>query len=127
MILNAPLKTRALRAYRHGLRATKIAFNNDTRMLVASRVQMREAMRNSSTKNSNETEIQHEIKHLEEVAILLKRNVVQGVKETTVADSKYHLNIHKDIELGDNDTLKKASKRNSLTSGVVEGGCCGGL
>lgn len=111
------LRQNALNAYRNGLRATRIAFNGDTRMLLASRAKMREGMENPP---NPELSKEQQIKHLEDVATFLKRNLVQGRKEGS--EEKYHLNIHKETELGDNESIKKA--KSTLASEV--GGCCGG-
>lgn len=108
--------SRALAAYRNGLRATRVAFGEDLRMLVAARQQMREGMINPPNQELNADE---QIQHLNEVARFLRENIVQGKQ---VQEDKYHLNIHKDTELGDNETIKTAKK----TLAAQGGGCCGG-
>ncbi|CCE66264.1 hypothetical protein TPHA_0P01060 [Tetrapisispora phaffii CBS 4417] len=111
---------RALIAYRNGLRATKIAFNNDTRMLISARERMREGMINP---NQKLTKVQ-QIELLEGVSEFLRKNIVQGKKTGVDKDGKdvYHLNIHSEIELGDNDSVKKAEN----TLKASGSGCCGG-
>lgn len=111
------LRQAALNAYRHGLRATRTAFDGDARMLLAARAKMREGMENPP---NPELSKEQQIQHLEDVAVFLRRNLVQGKKEGT--GEKYHLNIHGETELGDNDSIKKA-KSTLVSRG---GGCCGG-
>ncbi|SCU80619.1 LADA_0B08636g1_1 [Lachancea dasiensis] len=106
----------ALAAYRNGLRATKIAFGQDTRILLAARSQMRNGMVNPP---NPELPAQDQIQHLNDVAQFLRRNIVQGKKGD---DNKYALNIHADTELGDNDSIKK-TKKTLVSQG---GGCCSG-
>ncbi|BAO42579.1 protein FMP36 [Kluyveromyces marxianus] len=108
--------SRALAAYRNGLRAARVAFGGDTRMLVAARQKMREGMINPPNPELSPDE---QIKHMNDVAQFLRQNIVQGKK---AEGDKYHLNIHKDTELGDNETIKTAKK----TLVAQGGGCCGG-
>lgn len=108
--------TKALAAYRNGLRATRIAFRQDIPMLLAARSKMREGMANPP---SQELSVDEQIQHLNDVALFLKRNIVQGKKDD---QGKYHLNIHEDTELGDNESIKTTKK--TLAAG--NGGCCGG-
>ncbi|SCU94165.1 LAME_0F06392g1_1 [Lachancea meyersii CBS 8951] len=106
----------ALAAYRNGLRATRVAFSQDTRVLLAARSQMRNGMINPS---NPELSPQEQINHLNEVAQFLRRNIVQGKR---LEGDKYALNIHDETELGDNESVKKA-KATLVAKG---GGCCGG-
>ncbi|CDO95395.1 unnamed protein product [Kluyveromyces dobzhanskii CBS 2104] len=108
--------SQALGAYRNGLRAARVAFKGDMRMLVAARQQMRDGMVNPP---SPELPSEEQIKLMNDVAQFLRQNVVQGKKTN---DDKYHLNIHKDTELGDNETIKTTKK----TLAAQGGGCCGG-
>ncbi|QLQ79854.1 hypothetical protein HG537_0C05030 [Torulaspora globosa] len=108
---------RALNAYRNGLRATRVVFQGDTRMLLAARQKMRDGMINPP---NPELPIDKQIEHLEEVARFLRQNLVQGTK--TGPEEKYHLNIHRETELGDNESIKEAKQ----TLASQAGGCCGG-
>lgn len=108
---------RALNAYRHGLRASKVAFNGDSRMLLAARQKMRDGMVNPP---NPELPVDKQIQHLEEVANFLRQNLVQGKK--TGSEQRYALNIHRDTELGDNETINETKK----TLAAQGGGCCGG-
>ncbi|ODV58230.1 Mzm1p [Ascoidea rubescens DSM 1968] len=112
-------KAASLNAYRNALRATRIAFNQDTATLAASREQIRNGFRNPDTSKA----VEERIKHIEEISRFLRRNVVQGkLEDPENAPTKYKLNIHEETELGDNDSVKKAKKilmdKNQ--------GCCGG-
>ncbi|KAH3900944.1 Mzm1p SCDLUD_002405 [Saccharomycodes ludwigii] len=125
-MLSQELKRQALNAYRNGLRATRIAFGPDKMLLVASRKKMKEGMLNPP-KDLNipkPVTVEKQIKHLNDVALFLRRNIVQGVKKDkdTSGKVRYHLNIHKETELGDNESIKK-TKRALAAEG---GGCCGG-
>ncbi|KTA95237.1 Mitochondrial zinc maintenance protein 1, mitochondrial [Nakaseomyces glabratus] len=98
------LRKQALIAYKHGLRATRVAFDGDNRVLLAARAEMRKGMENPDSSKTTQEQIQH----LEEVATFLKRNLVQGQK--IEGEEKYHLKIHKDIELGDNESIKQKTE-----------------
>lgn len=86
-------------------------------MLLAARAQMRQGIINPPNPDLS---IDDQIKHLEEVSRFLRQNLVQGKKVDS--GEKYHLNIHKETELGDNESLKKTKK----TLASQGGGCCGG-
>lgn len=108
---------RALAAYRHGLRATRVAFDGDLPVLLAARAKMRQGMVHPP---NPDLPVDKQISHLEEVAKFLRKNLVQGKKSET--EEKYHLNIHKDTELGDNESIQKTKQ----TLAAQGGGCCGG-
>lgn len=111
------LSNKALSAYRNGLRATRVAFRDDLQMLNAARKQMRDGMINPP--NSELTKLE-QIQHLNDVALFLRKNIVQGIKNDN--SNKYHLQLHKESELGDNNSIKIV-KKTMTTQG---GGCCGG-
>jgi complex III assembly factor LYRM7 len=48
-------------------------------------------------------DLNRDIKHAQDVALILKHNVVQAKKD---ASGRYKLNLHKDTELGDNSSIK---------------------
>ncbi|KAK2760004.1 Mitochondrial zinc maintenance protein 1, mitochondrial [Arachnomyces sp. PD_36] len=99
MATTTPLS--AISAYRNLLRATRIAFQGDNHMLHAARSETRKHFdQNRSVGVDTPLHIQHAV----ETADILRHNVVQGRKEE--GEGKYELRIHKDIELGDNDTVK---------------------
>ncbi|KAJ9133899.1 hypothetical protein NKR19_g8875 [Coniochaeta hoffmannii] len=106
----------ALVAYRHLLRAARIAFDGDTRVLTAATEQIRQGFQDKRFLSPSDPEVQAAVQHAEEVASFLRSNVVQGRKEGDV----YKLRIHDDIERGDNDTIKIGGKTVKFEGGK----CC---
>ncbi|KAL2016970.1 hypothetical protein VTK56DRAFT_2804 [Thermocarpiscus australiensis] len=100
----------AVQAYRNLLRAARIAFEGDTRVLDAARQQIRQAFRDTATLPASDPSIQSAIRHAEEVATFLKTNLVQGRRE----GDTYKLRIHEHTERGDNDSIKLASKNTKV-------------
>jgi len=94
----------ALVAYRHLLRSTRIAFEGDYNLLHAARKQARDRFNNLRSLNASSDEAMREISHAQEVAKLLRHNIVQAQK----AEGKdaYQLRIHEETERGENDTVK---------------------
>ncbi|KAK9481200.1 hypothetical protein V1514DRAFT_323221 [Lipomyces japonicus] len=129
-----------LSSYRTLLRATKITFDTDVRLLTASRNQIRNQYEHDRTLLSNTVEqleiIDEKINHAIGVGLVLRSNVVQGVSEPSPAitssqsppssqslttdknDEKpvYKLRIHEQTELGDNETIKGAKSNLAGTS-----------
>ncbi|KAG9500443.1 Mitochondrial zinc maintenance protein 1, mitochondrial [Fusarium musae] len=125
----------ALNAYRHLMRAARIAFQGDAPILSAAQLQIRNEFRQKASADAADASAA--IKHAEEVAKVLRQNVVQGQRTEEGKDtfSEFRmigrrrrrkliafteLRIHEDIERGDNESIKTAGK------GTVGGGCCGG-
>ncbi|KAK3943119.1 zinc maintenance protein [Diplogelasinospora grovesii] len=96
----------ALAAYRHLMRAARIAFEGDAPILDAARQQIRQGFREKATLPPSDPSIQPAVQHAEELATFLKSNVVQGRKEGDM----YKLRIHEHTERGDNDTIKVGGK-----------------
>jgi complex III assembly factor LYRM7 len=67
----------ALAAYRNVLRSTRIAFQGDLRTLIAARVHARQAF--EQNRNLEGEALSQEIGKAEEVAKMLRENVVQGI------------------------------------------------
>ncbi|RMZ74880.1 hypothetical protein DV737_g5649, partial [Chaetothyriales sp. CBS 132003] len=109
----------ALTAYRHLLRATRIAFQGDLPLLHAARTQARAGFEKQSALDPSSKEATDAVLHAEGVAQVLRHNIVQGVPAGDGSTLK--LRIHKDTERGDNDTIK-----NPLAPGgtVKIGGVC---
>ncbi|KAK7737348.1 Mitochondrial zinc maintenance protein 1, mitochondrial [Cytospora paraplurivora] len=107
----------SLQAYRHLLRASRIAFAGDERVLSAARDQIRTGFRQNASLSPSDPAVAPALKHAEDVAEFLKANVVQGRKE---GEDRYKLRIHEYTERGDNDTVKLAGGK-TVTIG---GGCC---
>jgi len=94
----------ALAAYRHLLRSVRIAFQGDIPVLHAARSTIRENFRKNSSLDPVDPAYAPAIAHAEEVAKLLRENIVQGQK--VEGEEKYKLRIHEHTERGDNDTIK---------------------
>ncbi|RAK96971.1 LYR motif-containing protein [Aspergillus ibericus CBS 121593] len=95
-------------AYRQLLRATRVAFQDDIRVMIAAR---QEARRNFDSHRRQGIDTPMQINHAIEVANILKHNIVQGVREEGDENAKWELRIHDDIERGDNDSIKIAGKK----------------
>ncbi|KAL5614268.1 hypothetical protein BROUX41_004378 [Berkeleyomyces rouxiae] len=100
--------------YRSLLRATRIAFTGDQRTLLAARQKIRQEFQQKATLSPSEPGYGKAIKYGQDVALILRHNVVQGRSE---GDDLYRLNIHGDIERGDNDSVKNPSGKSKNTSG----------
>ncbi|KND92709.1 Mitochondrial zinc maintenance protein 1, mitochondrial [Tolypocladium ophioglossoides CBS 100239] len=70
----------ALVAYRNLMRAARIAFKGDAPVLAAAQVQIRHEFRQKSSLESSSADSEAAIQHAEEVARILRENVVQGRK-----------------------------------------------
>ncbi|KAM0153077.1 hypothetical protein ACHAPC_003564 [Botrytis cinerea] len=106
----------ALAAYRHLLRATRVAFNvEDITLLTSARKQARSTFLANRSLALESPESIAAIAHAEDVAQFLRRNVVQGQK--VEGDEKYKLNIHEHTERGDNDTIKMPNGKNVTIDG----------
>ncbi|KAL4867612.1 hypothetical protein BDV12DRAFT_171013 [Aspergillus spectabilis] len=107
----------ALSAYRQVLRATRIAFQNDDRVLLAAR---QEARQNFEKHRRTGIDTPMQINHAIEVASILRHNIVQGARAADDESAKWELRIHEDIERGDNDSIKVGGK-----SVKIEKACSG--
>ncbi|KAK9473403.1 uncharacterized protein V1510DRAFT_429549 [Dipodascopsis tothii] len=126
-----------LSAYRTLLRATRIAFDKDLRMLTSARAQAAEQMRAGRVEFANPTPevLQERLVFLNDVATMLRSNIVQGERIATEEEAAgeavatvstkhdaeltnqeratYKLRIHEHTELGDNESLRvKPGKTN---------------
>ncbi|EAW20545.1 LYR motif-containing protein [Aspergillus fischeri NRRL 181] len=95
-------------AYRQILRATRIAFQDDFRVLVAAR---QEARRQFDEHRREGIDTPMQINHAKEVATILRHNIVQGVRDSKDENAKWELRIHDDIERGDNDSIRVGGKK----------------
>lgn len=117
--------SRILANYRNLLRATGEAFKNDIPTLSAARYQVREGFKNEKNATLTEDELNERLAYTNDISVVLRQNIVQGAKDEDTSKERYILNIRKDTELGNNDSIKKG--KNTLggdESGA--GGCCGG-
>lgn len=95
----------ALAAYRHLLRATRIAFQGDYPLLHAARTQARAGFENLSSLDPSSEEASKGIAHAEGVAEVLRHNVVQGVRQ------------------GDSDVLSRITSRHGVEASSELTGC----
>ncbi|KAI0403621.1 hypothetical protein F4802DRAFT_288502 [Xylaria palmicola] len=102
----------SLSSYRTLLRAARMAFQEDVATLAAARSSIRQGFLANAAVEPSSAEFAAKVKHAQEVAAILRMNVVQGKKEGDV----YKLRIHEHTERGDNDTVKLA--------GTDGGKCC---
>lgn len=102
------VRNAAATSYRTALRATAMVFKNDPLVLRSARDQIRQGFEKNRHLDSQEA-IQEELKKLDEVSTFLQRNLVQAIKEADT--NKYVVEIHDQIELGDNESIKKNSKK----------------
>lgn len=87
----------ATQAYRHLLRATRIAFAGDERVLSAARDQIRSGFRDKASLAASDPAVAPALKHAQEVTEFLKSNLVQGRREADDRYSTYYnavANIH---------------------------------
>ncbi|KAJ8124865.1 hypothetical protein O1611_g8773 [Lasiodiplodia mahajangana] len=106
----------ALPVYRNLLRATRLVFQGDATLLNAARADIRQGFLKNATLEPTSPEFLAAINHGQEVAKVLRENVVQGKRE----GDTYKLRIHEETERGDNDTIKVAGKNLSAGGGK----CC---
>ncbi|KAI9833715.1 MAG: Mitochondrial zinc maintenance protein 1, mitochondrial [Phylliscum demangeonii] len=106
----------ALAAYRHVLRAARLAFEGDQRVLSAARHEARARFETGRSLSSDSDEAKHHIGHAEEVARILTHNLVQG-RQAQVGTQAYKLRIHELTERGDNDLTLKALEKAASTEG----------
>ncbi|PTB70260.1 hypothetical protein BBK36DRAFT_1097812, partial [Trichoderma citrinoviride] len=109
----------SLAAYRNLLRAARIAFQGDVHVLSAAQAQIRQGFQENRALDSSSS-IESAIRHAEDVATILRQNVVQGQKmEGKGDDHTYKLRIHEHTERGDNDSILTAGNKSG------SGGGCG--
>ncbi|KAL2215204.1 mitochondrial complex I protein Fmp36 [Thermoascus aurantiacus ATCC 26904] len=106
MASQAPVSARS--AYRALLRATRIAFRDDYRVLYAARA---EARRRFEENRREGVDTPMHIQHALETAHILRHNIVQGVRDADKPDAQWELRIHDEIERGDNDSIRKKGKK----------------
>ncbi|ORZ05587.1 hypothetical protein BCR42DRAFT_427930 [Absidia repens] len=123
----SPSKQAAITAYRQLLKTQRQVFGNDLRAIQAA--QKETHARFMQFKDETNTDILDEKLALaNQVATLLKQNVVQGESKD---GERFKLNITKDTELGDNDSIKNSKnihrkgKKRSSKAGAASA-CCGG-
>ncbi|KAH7340328.1 hypothetical protein B0J17DRAFT_315048 [Rhizoctonia solani] len=104
------LKSSALSAYRALFRASGATFAGDDRVLYA----FRDKIRTETVAGRQEVdpvEYEARVKHAFEVADVLRKNVVQAVKQGDAEDASWKLRMTSDIELGSNEAVKAPYSR----------------
>ncbi|KAJ5332230.1 hypothetical protein N7541_002036 [Penicillium brevicompactum] len=101
--MTASTAAAAKSAYRQVLRSTRVVFQNDLPVLLAAR---QEARQNFEKNRRPAVDTGMQINHAIEVANILRHNIVQGSREEGNEAAKWELNIHDQIERGDNDSIK---------------------
>ncbi|GKT62182.1 mitochondrial zinc maintenance protein [Colletotrichum tofieldiae] len=104
----------SLPAYRHLWRAARLAFKGDDRVLTAAKQQIRQGFKDQASLAPTNPAYGQAIQKAEDIARILRENVVQGKKEESHI---YKLRIHEDTERGDNDSVKMAGSGKATTGG----------
>ncbi|KAF9949277.1 hypothetical protein BGZ72_008929 [Mortierella alpina] len=118
-----------LKAQRQTFKGTGSAFHvyRDWETLAAARSKTY-AEFDTKRNETDETKIKEQLELANQVASLLRHNLAQAV-QVEGKDDIYSLKLNKDHELGDNETLRQASKlrrlRNQEAGGKTAGGGCG--
>lgn len=76
----------ALQAYRSLLRATRLTFQGDERLLTNARDQIRAGFREKAALSPSDPAVAPAVQHAQQVAAMLRENVVQGRNE---GDGRY--------------------------------------
>ena len=71
----------ALNAYRHVLKSARLAFEGDQHLFAAAQMQARTAFKSNAGLDPNDSLAKKAVIHAEEVAAILRQNIVQGKKE----------------------------------------------
>ncbi|KAG0250250.1 hypothetical protein DFQ27_009494 [Actinomortierella ambigua] len=113
-------RQRALNAYKDLLKAQRVAFRGDVATLSAAREKTYQEF-NMRRNETNEKTIEEQLHLANQVTSLLRHNLVQGVQKKDRKDL-YELKIREETELGDNETLREASKLRRLKNQAAGGG-----
>lgn len=89
------------------LRAIRVTFEGDRRAIDAARERVRVEFSQSCL---DPAELQKRLQNGRDVALFLRRNLVQGVSKE---GGNFKLRLHKDSELGDNTTVKVGRDKTS--------------
>jgi len=113
MSVTPALKASARSAYRTLYRAASSTFAGDDHVLKAFKSKMRsEAL--IATSITAPEEYQRQIQLTQDIANVLKKNVVQAAKVDDRDESEtWRIRITADTELGDNETIKQPAPRSS--------------
>ena len=96
----------ALKSYKNIIRAAQQTFKNDTRVLNAAIDRIRSEFRKNQKIGGNKDEL---VELANITANMLRRNVVQAIEKPDT-NGVYVVNITKDTELLDNETIRQKRK-----------------
>ncbi|KAJ8656575.1 hypothetical protein O0I10_007652 [Lichtheimia ornata] len=118
----SPSRQAAIAAYRNLLRTQRQVFGEDIRAIQAAKKETHSRFMQYKDE-SNVDVLEEKLKLADQVIMLLRHNVVQGIPKD---DNTFELRITKDTELGDNESIKlaKGSHRRNRKKAAVQG-CCG--
>ncbi|KAG5358513.1 Mitochondrial zinc maintenance protein 1 [Yarrowia sp. B02] len=97
--------SQGLSAYRNVLRAANLAFKNDHFVLGQAKANIRKGFEDGRKLDPKDEDVKVRLEHINGVAYVLRTQVVQGQKHNP-DEEKYQLNLHKDSEMGDNESIK---------------------
>ncbi|KAF9429573.1 hypothetical protein BGZ94_010279 [Podila epigama] len=117
-------RQQVLGAYRNLLKAQRQTFKGDWTTLAAAR-QKTHTEFDLKRNETDETKIKEQLELANQVASLLRHNLAQAVQIDN--SDVYSLKLTPEHELGDNETLRQASKLRRLKNaeGKATGGGCG--
>ncbi|PHH58975.1 hypothetical protein CDD81_3979 [Ophiocordyceps australis] len=108
----------ALAAYRSILRAARLAFKDDAPILASAQTQARAQFQEKASLDPAGPDAKAAIQHAQDVAKILRENVVQG-RKADGQENTYKLRIHEFTERGDNESIHTAG------CGPAARGACG--
>ncbi|KOS18919.1 Mitochondrial zinc maintenance protein 1 [Escovopsis weberi] len=97
------------------MRAARIAFQGDAHVLAAAQLQIRQTFQENRALEASK--VYGAVQHAEDVARILRENVVQGKRVGADGEEHFKLRIHEHTERGDNESI--------LTAGKDSKGGCG--
>ncbi|KAI9013780.1 hypothetical protein CLU79DRAFT_768700 [Phycomyces nitens] len=124
--MSSPSKQAAISAYRNLLKTQRNVFGEDIKAFNAAKKETYARFMQSKDETNTDV-LEKKLNMADQVATLLKQNVLQGVSK---GDNTFKLRITKDTVLGDNDSIKntknikRKGKRSRASSGD-HSACCG--
>ncbi|TFK27386.1 hypothetical protein FA15DRAFT_586488 [Coprinopsis marcescibilis] len=110
MSITPALRASARSAYRDLWRAATLTFQGDEPVLQAFRQKMRIDANKVAQTAQDATSYAEQTQHFLEVSTVLRRNIVQAARVRTEGGRDiYRVNLRKETELGDNETVKSPS------------------
>lgn len=118
--LCATTMSKAIHAYKEALRATRVAFKNDLRVLQAARSEFRRRTEENRSL-ADQQQIDKAVQEMSDVANFLIKNIVQAEQREK---DRYFLHFHDKTELGSNETIKQNNRANMGTLAGVKAKKC---